>query len=396
MNTTHLSPPSRLSGARGTAYETLIAKTRRNIADLAMQPTTWSWAVDGDYSKWMEGFFEIGNWTSSFFTGMALIAWNETEDEHFIREVLALDPLYQQKLEGENADDTMHDLGFLYSLYSVALFKLTGDARHRDLGLKAAAALANRFNAAGNYIRAWGRMDSTGVDTHNDGFIITNDMAIIDCMMNLPLLYWASEETGDPSFKDIAIRHSDTTLVNFIREDDSLYHAYRFDLATGAPARGENYCGYGVDSYWARGTAWAIYGFAIGYRHTGDERYLNASLRIARKFISELDDEIVPIWDFRLPDDPKLRIRDSSAAAVAVCAFQELEAAGKAEPAMTACKNALLDRLCSPAYLDQDPAVRGVLKHGQVGMAVDAYTSWGDYYLMEALARENGMAISWW
>ena len=134
----------------------------------------------------------------------------------------------------------------------------------------------------------------------------------------------------------------------------------------------------------------------MGYRHTGDERYLDASLRVARKFISLLDKEIVPIWDFRLPDDPKVQIRDSSAASIAVCGFQELEAAGKAEPAMTACKHALLDRLCTPAYLDTDPAVRGVLKHGQVGMAIDAYTSWGDYYLMEALARENGMTVNWW
>lgn len=388
MSITRTPPSAKLSSEQGVAYETLIAKTRRNIADLVGQPTTWSFDPAGEYSNWKEGFFEIGNWTTSFFTGMALIAWNETEDEHFIRKVLDLDPLYQSKMSGEHALDTMHDLGFLYSLHSVALFKLTGEPRHRELGLKAAELLAGRFFPEGNYINAWGRMDGTITDFSH--------MAIIDCMMNLPLLYWASEETGDPRFKEIAIRHSDTTLANFIREDDSVFHAYRFDAATGAPARGENYCGYGVDTHWARGTAWAIYGFAMGYRRTGDERYLDASLRVARKFISLLDKEIVPIWDFRLPDDPKVQIRDSSAASIAVCGFQELEAAGKAEPAMTACKHALLDRLCTPAYLDTDPAVRGVLKHGQVGMAIDAYTSWGDYYLMEALARENGMAINWW
>jgi unsaturated chondroitin disaccharide hydrolase len=395
MSTTRTSSSPKLSSERGAAYETLIHKTRRNIADLVRQPTTWSNDPAGDFSNWKEGFMEIGNWTTSFFTGMALIAWNETEDEHFIREVLALDPLYQEKL-GKYAADTMHDLGFLYSLHSVALHKVTGDGCHRELALKAAELLAARFVPTGNFIRAWGRMDATGVNTHNDGFIATDDMAIIDCMMNLPLLYWASDETGDRRFKEIAIKHSDTTLANFIREDDSVFHAYRFDPVSGAPARGENYCGYGVDTHWARGTAWAIYGFAMGYRYTGDERYLHASLRVARRFISLLDDEIIPIWDFILPDDPKVHIRDSSAASIAVCAFQELEAAGKAEPALTACKHALLDRLCTPAYLDKDLAVRGVLKHGQVGMAVDAYTSWGDYYLMEALARENGMAVTWW
>ena len=103
---------NRLSPSRALAYETLVAKTRRNIADLVAQPTTWSFAPDGDYSKWDEGFLEIGNWTTSFFTGMALIAWTETEDEHFIRHVLELDPLYQAKV-GEHAAVTMHDLGFL-------------------------------------------------------------------------------------------------------------------------------------------------------------------------------------------------------------------------------------------------------------------------------------------
>lgn len=373
------------------AFELLVSKSRRNIAGMVRQPTTWPWDVAGDYSRFNEGFHEIGNWTNSFHTGMALLAWHATEDEHFIREVLALEPLYQAKI-GEHAADTMHDLGFLYSLYSVALYKLTGEARQRDLGIRAAMVLADRFIPEGGFIRAWGRMDSKGVDTLYDGFIITDDMAIIDCMMNLPLLYWASEETGDPRFREIAIRHSDTTLAHFIREDDSVFHAYRF----GANQGGENYCGFSVDSHWARGSGWAIYGFAMGYRYTGDERYLDASLRILRKYLSLLDDEVVPVWDFRLPENPVLHVRDSSAAAIVACGIQELEAAGKADGPLTAWKRAMLERLCSSEYLDADPAVRGVLKHGQVGMAVDAYTSWGDYYFMEALARESGMRVSWW
>ena len=387
MNSTATATTDHALSRRAVALQTLISKTRRNIADLGKQPTTWSCAPDGDFSKWKEGFFEIGNWTTSFFTGMALIASRETGDEAFVRGMEAMEPLYQAKV-GEHAADTMHDLGFLYTLYSVGLYKLTGDERHRELGLRAAEVLAGRFVPEGNYIRAWGRMDEP--DTDYAG------LAIIDCMMNLPLLYWASEETGNPRFKEIAIRHSDTTLVNFLRGDDSVYHAHRFDPKTGAPTTGENYCGYAVESHWARGNAWAIYGFALGYCHTGDVRYLDASLRMTRKFLSLLDEEIVPVWDFRLPADPALHIKDSSAAAIVACGIQELEAAGKADAEMTTMKSALLDRLCSSEYLDTDPAVRGVVKHGQVGMAVDAYTSWGDYYLMEALAREGGMEIPWW
>jgi unsaturated chondroitin disaccharide hydrolase len=372
------------------AFDLCVSKARRNIQALANRPETWALAGNGRYSDRSEGFYEIGNWTSSFFTGMALLAWRDTEDEYFMRQVERLEPCYAAKVS-EHAAETMHDIGFLYSLYSVALHKLTGEARHRELGIKAAEVLANRFIPQGSYIRAWGRMDEP--DTEHVG------LAIIDCMMNLPLLYWASEETGDPRFRDIAIRHSETTLRLFIRPDDSVYHSYRFDPATGAPQGGDNYCGRSVESHWARGATWAIYGFAMGYRYTRERSYLDAALRLARKFISLLDNEVVPLWDFRL-DAGAPHIRDSSAAAIAVCAFQELEAMGAAGETITSAKNALLARLCSDDYLDHDPAIGGVLKSGEVGDGVgkakSAYTSWGDYYLMEALARELGMKETWW
>ncbi len=384
----HTAPASEELRIR-RAFDVCVSKTRGNIKAMADKPTTWALSVTGCYADWNEQFYEIGNWTNSFFTGMALLAWCETEDEHFMREVGRLEPWYRAKVN-EHSADTMHDLGFLYSLYSVALHKLTGDVRHRELGIRAADVLADRFVPEGNYIRAWGRMDET--DTDYAG------LAIIDCMMNLPLLYWASDETGDARYRDIAIRHSETTLKHFIREDDSVYHSYRFG-PDGRPAGGDNYCGRAVESHWARGTAWAIYGFALGHRHTGDARYLDASLRVARKFISLLDEEVVPVWDFRLgPGEEKLR--DSSAAAVAVCAFQELEAQGAADEVISSVKEAMLKKLCSSEYLDTDPEIQGILKLAEagdgVGRAKSAYTSWGDYYFMEALAREMGMEKTWW
>lgn len=373
-----------------SAFDLCVAKTRSNIQALADRPATWALAVNGRYSEWNEGFYEIGNWTTSFITGMALLAWRDTEDEHLIRQVERLVPWYENKL-GEHAADTMHDLGFLYSLYSVSLDRLTGDRRHRDLGVKAADVLANRFIPEGNYIRAWGRMDDT--ESEYAG------VAIIDCMMNLPLLYWAAKQTENDTYRDIAVRHSDTTLLRFIRPNDSVYHSYRFDVNDGSPKGGENYCGRAVESHWARGTAWAIYGFAMGNRYTGDARYLDAALRLARKFISLLDTEVVPLWDFRL-DAEAPHIRDSSAAAIAICGLQELEALGAADERMLTAKQTLLAALCSEEYLDRNPAVEGVLKHGEVGDGVgeakSAYTSWGDYYFMEALAREMGMKDTWW
>jgi unsaturated chondroitin disaccharide hydrolase len=391
------NPPARPKSSLHVALEIFVSKTRKNLADMPTYPTTWSFAENGDYTGWPEGFFEIGNWTNGFFAGMGVLALRSTGDDAFLRLLEGIEPLFQQKLQDENAVNTMHDLGFLYSPFAVALYQHTGDARYRELALKAAQTLADRFIPKGGYFRAWGRMDEQGTDY--DG------LAIIDCLMNMPLLYRASEESGNPKFREMAVRHTNTTLANFVRSDDSVYHAYRFDVATGAPDRPENYCGHSVESHWARGNTWAMYGFALAYRHGGDPAHLDASLRVTRKFIECLGQDVVPVWDFRLsPGYPPLK--DSSAGAIAICAIQELESLGHAEPAMIHVKNEMLAKLLSPEYFDADPSVRGVLRLGEVGDSYDAnrrlyhaknaYTSFGDYYLMQAVARELGQEITWW
>ena len=256
------------------AFDLFVRKTQGNIKQLADSPKSAAWATDGNYFAHKEGFYEIGNWTSSFFTGMALLAWRETEDEYFLQQALRLAPAYRKKVF-THFIDTHHDLGFLYMLYSVALYKLTGGREHRETGLRAAEILYHRFNQKAGFIRAWGHANTAEQD----------NLAIIDCMMNLPLLYWAATELGDRKYHDAANDHARVTLKYFIRPDDSVYHAYRFDLKSGQAIRGDNYCGRSLDSHWARGTAWAIYGFALSYRYTGNEKYLDASVRLARKFI---------------------------------------------------------------------------------------------------------------
>jgi unsaturated chondroitin disaccharide hydrolase len=389
--------PSLTRANLSESLEVFLEKTRRNLADMPLHPTSWSFDQDGDYTRWKEGFFEIGNWTNGFFAGMGMLALRQTDDTDFLRLLEGLEPLFEAKLSDQHVADTMHDLGFLYSPFAVALYQHTGESRYRDLALRAARALAGRFIDKGAYFRAWGRMDERGTDYEG--------LAIIDCLMNMPLLHWASRETGDGSFARMASAHTDTTMRRFIRSDDSVFHCYRFDPASGAPERPDNYCGHAVESHWSRGNAWAMYGFALAYRHAGDEAHLDASLRVTRKFLGCLDDELVPLWDFRLsPGYPPLR--DSSAGAVAVCAIQELESLGCADAAMIGLKDALLTKLLSSVYFDSDPSVRGVLRMGEVGdghddgrtlyRAKNAYTSWGDYYLMEALCRELGGKITWW
>jgi unsaturated chondroitin disaccharide hydrolase len=212
-------------------------------------------------------------------------------------------------------------------------------------------------------------------------------MAIIDCLMNLPLLYWAANETGDSRFRDIATRHADMCLECFIRPDYSTNNIYRFDPKTWQPLGDTN------NGYWARGATWAIYGFALSYGYTQNEKYLEASVRLAKKFIASLDEEMVPWNDFHETAHPG-RLRDASAGAIAVCGFQELARHGAADAEITGTKQSLLTRLCDDDYVDFNESCGGVQKRGQGGE--NGYTSWGDYYLMEALDRElNGHEMFW-
>jgi unsaturated chondroitin disaccharide hydrolase len=370
-------------------FNLCVAKTRGNIKQLADQPKASPWAENGNYFAHPEGFNDLGNWTSSFITGMALIAWRETGEEYFLHQLLRLTKAYRDKAIRAEFH-SHHDMGFLYSLYSVALYKMTADTSHREIGLAAADALALRYNATGGFIRAWGRR---GTDEFEN-------LAIIDCMMNLPLLFWANRESGDQKFGGIAIRSADTTLKNFIRPDDSVFHAFRFDSKTGQPLGGDNYCGRGVDTHWARGTGWAIYGFALAYRYTGDKKYLDASVRLARKFKQEMNADLIPVWDFRLrPGEP--RLRDTSAAAIVVCGYQELEKLGAADALIRKTKQSLLANLCTEQYLNVEEECPGILRGGQIGStgpgtARGSYVTWGDYFLMEALDRELHQTETWW
>jgi unsaturated chondroitin disaccharide hydrolase len=378
-------------GLYRAALDVCLQKSRGNIKRLADEPKAAPWAVDGNYFAHKEGFFEIGNWTSSFFTGMALLAWRESGDDYFLGQVQRLAPYYRDKVFKHHLD-THHDLGFLASLYSVALHRLTGGQEHREVGLRAAEVLSWRFNEKGDYIRAWGRMDET-FSPIGDGQVRTDNFAIIDCLMNLPLLYWASRESGSHRYSDIAMRHADMALRQFVRPDDSVVHAFVFDPRTGEPLGAANHCGFSKDSYWARGAAWGIYGFALSYRYTRQERYRDASIRLAEKFLGELNGAAMPVWDFRLPPD-RPRVPDTSASAIVACGIQELARNHAADAGLLAAKDRLLERICREDYLDADPACPGILKSAFGDRP--AYSSWGDYFLMEALAGELSAGAVFW
>lgn len=379
-----------------SAYALCVRKARHNIVRLADEPKSGAFSVTGDYFSHPEEFFAIGNWTSSFFTGMALLAHATSGDPELLLQCERLAEPYRQKACVQSGD-TMHDLGFLYTLYSVGMHRATGSAAHREVGLRAAEELAKRYSAVGAHLRAWGRMDEEPP--------VWAGLAIIDSMMNLPLLCWASRQTRSTFFQEIAIRHADTTAATFVREDASVFHAFRFDPHTGIPRHGENYCGYAVDSHWARGTAWAIYGFALLHRNTGHARFLATARQVARRFVALLDDEVVPVWDFKL-DAGRPRLRDSSAAAIAACGLMEIARQSPADADLVQVADGLLARLCAPDYLDDRDDCPGILMQGEVTDSVipgtqklnakNGYTNWGDYFFMEALATRRQAVTTLW
>ncbi len=389
----------------------LVHKAKRSMEKIGSDLREFTGQPDGQYFKGNRDSYlpisHIFNWTQSFFTGEACLAYHITCDSRFLQWNYQFFKEYAAKVY-DTPLETMHDLGFLYSPYAVAMYQITGDPNMKALGVRAADELAKRFDPKGGYIRAWGRMDNVTppyVDQElakNHFFTESRGLAIVDCMMNLPLLFWASKVTGHPFYASIAQTHADTTLQHFIRKDGSVCHAWRFDEKTGQSIGEANYCGYGVGSHWARGSTWAIYGFAIAYDYTGREEYLEAALKIARRFI-ELCHGDVPVWDFRLPKetpalycgekmpwmtwdvtDPinRSHVLDSSAAAVFVCGADEI-LRHRPEEQLKKAADRLLQILCRD-YADTDPEVPGMLRE-QNGAGV--YTSYGDYYFMEALTR---------
>lgn len=323
-------------------------------------------------------------WTAGFWPGLLWLVYRETKDEQLKRSA----QLCEEQMDALLVDSLMvdHDIGFMWTLTSRASYQLLGDADSRRRALLAANLLAARFNPQGNYIRAWNG-DLTG-------------WAIIDCMMNLPLLYWASEESGDPRFKHIAIRHANMALKHFIRADGSVNHIVVFDPETGEKVEVKGGQGHAPDSAWSRGTAWAIYGFSLSYRYTGDERYLTAAKRVAHFFIANLPEDHVPYWDFRLPADVA-KYRDSSAGAIAACGL--LLVAEQVSPHESAIYHEAGKRILHSLYTnygawEQDE--EGLILHGTSHYPerrnIDVPLIYGDYYFAEGIARLHGYAELFW
>lgn len=326
-------------------------------------------------------------WTTGFCTGEYWLAYEMTNDDAFKTAALTQVDSFLQRIQNKT-DVNHHDMGFLYTPSCVAAYMLTKNETGKTAALLAADNLVARFQEKGQFLQAWGTLGEAG-----------NYRLIIDCLLNLPLLYWASDVTGDDKYRDIAMRHTKTSLANLIRPDDSTYHTYFFDTQTGLPTRGVTHQGYRDGSAWARGQAWGIYGTALAYRHTQDPACIELFRRVSDFFIKHLPADSVPYWDLEFTDgdgEPK----DSSAAAIAICGMMEMaKFLPKAEAEYyTGIAQKMLASLAQHYAVRDAATSNGLLLHGvyaknspynpiPTDRGVDECNTWGDYFYMEALVR---------
>jgi len=319
-------------------------------------------------------------WTCGFYGGILWYMYLLTKDEKYLN----LGKESTSHLEQGLTDylEMTHDVGFQFLFTNVADYNITGDEASKIRALHAATILAGRYNPKGQFIRAWNDNPYIDGDVSKAGYVI------IDCMMNLPLLYWASEITGDPRYEQIANLHADTVIRHFIREDGSSNHIVVFDPETGEVVDKPKGQGYAAGSAWTRGQGWAVYGFAMAYRYTKNNEYLKTAKRVADYVISQMNEEYMPI-DFVQPKEPKYQ--DSSAAAIIACGLLEIlrytDNVGYKDAVDVLMnlmyKNCNFDRNeqsilqnCSEMYYREESRHVSLI--------------YGDYYLLEALVRLNG------
>jgi unsaturated chondroitin disaccharide hydrolase len=367
-------PVTDASGTR-VLWEEAIDRTSRNMDRFGDRfPTT---GEDGRYR-----LIPNENWLAGFWTGILWLAYASAHAPRFRETAESLLPSFRQRLD-ERINLT-HDLGFLYTLSAVAQWRLTGDPFARDLALRAADLLRARFRPAYQALQAWDGEENAG-------------RIIIDSMMNLPLLYWASHETGDPGYQDVAARHAETTRRYLLRPDGSTNHTYLFDPGSGRPAGAKTHQGWSDGSLWSRGQAWAIYGFAIAAEALGDRRFLEAAQLAADRLLAESPADSVPYWDLRIPAAAP-QWRDSSAGAIAAAALLRLgRVAGKEQ--YQSAGRVLIHSLTTTCAASERTG-EAMLTHGALhvpkGWATDNYLIFGDYFWLESLCSTLGFSVDLW
>lgn len=324
-----------------------------------------------------------GGWTGGLYVGMLWLSYQRNGKAKFKQEAESR----TRRLEFRQYDTGTHDLGFLFVPTFVKANRLTGEPYYQQVALKAAGSLSQRYNPNG-FIQAWGRIG----DPEQGG------RAIIDTMLNLPLLWWAAAESKEPRYAEMAEKHALTAMKYFVRQDGTSFHVVDFDPATGALLSQGTKQGYAANSTWARGQAWGIYGFTLAYEYTKRVEFLQTAKRMAGFYWDNLPASKVPYWDFNAAkiEGPTTQ-RDSSAGAIAAAGFLDL-ARVTADPVEADGywqKGLAILRGLTVTCLDRSGVSEGVLLHGcynrNSNNAVDNSVTWGDYFYQQALLKAVGV-----
>ncbi|MBL1225986.1 glycoside hydrolase family 88 protein [Enterococcus sp. BWR-S5] len=329
------------------------------------------------------------DWTASFWVGMCFLGKELTGSADFDTTIENQLQSFKNRLEQEIELET-HDIGFLYILSAIADYRVNHNEESKELAVKAADLLMERYSPKAKIIQAWGNLN----DPNERGRMI------IDCLMNLPLLYFASEVTGEERYKEAAYAHALQTQKYIVRSNYTTYHTYFFDTDTGEALSGKTAQGYSDNSCWARGQAWGIYGFTLSYLYTGDVSFLETAKHLADYFIKELPQDKVCYWDLVF-NDGSGEERDSSAASIAVCGLLELSKqlplSDEKHDYYQEIAVEIMAALAKDYTTKSNLKSNGLLLHGvydkNSDKGVDECMIWGDYYYVEALTR---LAISWY
>ena len=333
----------------------------------------WELCKDED---WDLNIFSNGYWCNGFWVGMLWLAYKVTKNDKFKEKAYEMCKFIEYR---KNSNKT-NDLGFLFYPSFCIGYEITKDEYLKSVALTAADSLLSRFNDKIEAITVLGDPVKSG-------------LTAIDTMMNLPLLWWAYEKTGDKRYYDVACKHATTTIEHFVRRDGSTYHIIEFNPGTGTIKKKYTLQGYNEESCWSRGQAWGIYGFSLAYKFSKEERFLKTAEKLADYYIANCPSDYVPYWDFNDPEIPNT-VKDSSAAAITASGLFDLSNIetdkAKAEKYKEATYKILMS--LSKNYLtiglDSQP---GVLLHGCFhkpnNIATDNSLIFGDYYYIEALTK---------
>lgn len=347
-----------------------------------------------------------GGWTDGFYIGVFNLAYLLSGDMKFRRFAEQYDSFL--KLRIKNDDETNrqnrflkldHDVGLIFLPSSGFAYSHFGHQKDKDILISAANVLAERYNPKGRFISAWNTWDC---DTDQDFIEEKKGKAIVDSLMNIPLLFRAAKITGNQDYHDVAYNHAKTMSEYIVREDGSTFHTYNFNYKTGEPVRGKTQQGFSDDSCWSRGQAWAVYGFALAYKYTNDKEFLEKSEKTAAYFMANLSICDLPAWDFAAKGKTEFVPWDASAATICASGLLELyELTGNEEHRKSALRLIYaLERYCitdsciecQPLVLHNTagPAYKSDACKNIVISCIDQASVYADYFYLECKVKLSG------